>query len=284
MKKRKIISFLGLNLLGISLLISISFIIILIFIIFKNGFKVLSWEFFTQPPKEFMTKGGIFPAIIGTFYLTFLSIIVASPIGILTGIFLTEHSKDNWFLSFVKIAIGTLAGIPSIIFGLFGLAIFVVFFKFGVSILSGGLTLAIMILPTIIKTTEEAIKAVPYSFREAAYAMGAKKSETILKVVIPVAFPSILTGIIVSIGRAAGETAPILFTATTFFSRTLPKSIFDETMALPYHIYALMTEGTSSKIQTPIAYGTALVLLLLVFVMNGLAIFIRYKMRRGKKW
>lgn len=284
MKKRKIISFLGLNSLRISILISVSFIFILIFILFKNGIKVLSWEFITQPPRESMTKGGIFPAIIGTFYLTLLSIIVASPIGILTGIFLTEYSKNNWFLNFVKITIGTLSGIPSIIFGLFGLAVFVVFFRFGVSILSGGLTLAIMILPTIIKSTEEAIKSVPYSFREAAYAMGAKKSETILKVVLPVAFPGILTGIIVSVGRAAGETAPILFTAATFFSRKLPKSIFDETMALPYHIYALMTEGTHAKLQVPIAYGTALVLLLLVFFMNGLAIYVRYRIRRGKKW
>uniref|UniRef100_A0A7C4Y6H6 Phosphate transport system permease protein PstA n=1 Tax=candidate division WOR-3 bacterium TaxID=2052148 RepID=A0A7C4Y6H6_UNCW3 len=282
--KRRLFSFIGINFLRSSTLLSISFIFFLISIIILKGFQVINWEFITQPPKEFMTKGGIFPAIVGTFYLTFLSIIVASPIGILTGIFLVEYSRKNWFLSLIKITIGTLSGIPSIIFALFGLAIFVVLFRFGVSILSGGLTLAVMILPTIIKTTEEAIRTVPDNFREAAYALGAKKSETIIKVVLPVALPNILTGIIVSVGRAAGETAPILFTAATFYTRKLPKSIFEETMALPYHIYALMTEGTQAKSQVPIAYGTALVLLALVFLMNGFAIFIRYKMRRGKKW
>ena len=282
--RRRLFSFIGINFLRSSTLLSISFIFFLISVIFLKGFRVINWEFITQPPKEFMTKGGIFPAIVGTFYLTFLSIIVASPIGILTGIFLVEYSRKNWFLSLIKITIGTLSGIPSIIFGLFGLAIFVVLFRFGVSILSGGLTLAVMILPTIIKTTEEAIRTVPDNFREAAYALGAKKSETIIKVVLPVALPNILTGIIVSVGRAAGETAPILFTAATFYTRKLPKSILDETMALPYHIYALMTEGTQAKSQVPIAYGTALVLLALVFLMNGFAIFIRYKMRRGKKW
>lgn len=284
MIRRKIYASLGILFLRISIFISVSFIFFLLFVIFSKGFNVLSWEFITQPPKEFMTKGGIFPAIIGTFYLTLLAIIFASPVGVFTGIYLAEYGRNNVFLSLIKTTIGTLSGIPSIIFGLFGLAIFVVFFKLGVSILSGGLTLAVMVLPTIIKTTEEAIKTVPESFKEAAYALGAKKSEVIMKIVLPVAFPNILTGIIVSLGRAAGETAPILFTAVTFYTRRLPKSLLDETMALPYHIYALMTEGTYAKLQVPVAYGTSVVLLLLVLIMNGVAIFIRYKIRRGKKW
>ncbi len=284
MIKRKIFTFLGINFIKLSSIFSILFIFILLFNLFAKGYKILSWEFITQPPREFMNKGGILPAIVGTFYLTIIAIIVASPIGILTGIYLVEYSRENWFFRFVKIVIGTLSGIPSIIFGLFGLAIFVVLFRFGVSILSGGLTLSVMILPTIIKSTEEAIKAVPYSFREASYALGANKSTTILKVVLPVAFPSILTGIIVSVGRAAGETAPILFTAATFYTRKLPTSLLHETMALPYHIYALMTEGTNKNVQIPIAYGTAIVLMILVLTMNAIAVFIRYKMRRGKKW
>jgi phosphate transport system permease protein len=231
-----------------------------------------------------MTKGGIFPAIIGTLYLTVLSVLFAFPIGVLSAIYLVEYAKENFLVTVIRTAIGTLAGVPSIIFGLFGLAIFVITFGFGVSILSGSLTLGIMVLPVIIKASEEAIKAVPDSFREASYALGATKRQTIMKVVIPTAIPSILTGAIMSIGRAAGETAPILFTAATFYTRRLPTSIFDEVMALPYHIYALMTEGTSPEYQVPIAYGTSVVLLGLVLMISSVSIIIRYRMRRKKKW
>jgi phosphate transport system permease protein len=184
----------------------------------------------------------------------------------------------------VRLAINTLAGVPSIVFGLFGLTVFVNMFGFGVSLLSGACTLCILILPIIINASEEAFKAVPQDFREAAYALGATKRQAILKVVLPTALPNILTGAIISVGRAAGETAPILFTAATFYNRHLPGSPFDEVMALPYHIYALMTEGTSPKFQVPIAYGTSIVLLLLVLSVNAVAIIIRYNLRRKKQW
>lgn len=281
---RKVKEFLGINVLRLTIFISVLFLFLFILLVFVKGGRMLSFSFLTQPPKAGMTKGGIFPAVIGTLYLTLLSVLFAFPIGVLSAIYLVEYSRKNLLVTIIRTAIGTLAGVPSIIFGLFGLAIFVVTFGFGVSILSGSLTLGIMILPLIIKASEEAIKAVPNSFREASYALGASKRQTILKVVIPTAIPSILTGAIMSIGRAAGETAPILFTAATFYTRRLPKSIFDEVMALPYHIYALMTEGTDPEYQVPIAYGTAVVLLCLVLIISSVSIIIRYRMRRKKKW
>ena len=284
MDVRKIKEFLGINALRLAIFISILFLFSFLFLIFSKGAKMISFSFLTQPPKDGMTKGGIFPAIIGTLYLTVLSVLFAFPIGVLSSIYLVEYAKESPLVTIIRIAIGTLAGVPSIIFGLFGLAVFVITFNMGVSILSGSLTLGIMILPIIIKASEEAIKAVPDSFREASYALGATKRQTIIKVVIPTAIPSILTGAIMSIGRAAGETAPILFTAATFYTRRLPKSIFDEVMALPYHIYALMTEGTSPESQVPIAYGTAVILLGLVLLISSVSIIIRYRMRRRKKW
>jgi phosphate transport system permease protein len=284
MDVRKIKEFLGINALRLAIFISILFLFLFLFLIFSKGAKMISFSFLTQPPKDGMTKGGIFPAIIGTLYLTVLSVLFAFPIGVLSSIYLVEYAKESPLVTIIRIAIGTLAGVPSIIFGLFGLAVFVITFNMGVSILSGSLTLGIMILPIIIKASEEAIKAVPDSFREASYALGATKRQTIIKVVIPTAIPSILTGAIMSIGRAAGETAPILFTAATFYTRRLPKSIFDEVMALPYHIYALMTEGTSPESQVPIAYGTAVILLGLVLLISSVSIIIRYRMRRRKKW
>jgi phosphate transport system permease protein len=284
MDVRKIKEFLGINALRLAIFISILFLFLFLFLIFSKGAKMISFSFLTQPPKDGMTKGGIFPAIIGTLYLTVLSVLLAFPIGVLSSIYLVEYAKESPLVTIIRIAIGTLAGVPSIIFGLFGLAVFVITFNMGVSILSGSLTLGIMLLPIIIKASEEAIKAVPDSFREASYALGATKRQTIIKVVIPTAIPSILTGAIMSIGRAAGETAPILFTAATFYTRRLPKSIFDEVMALPYHIYALMTEGTSPESQVPIAYGTAVILLGLVLLISSVSIIIRYRMRRRKKW
>jgi phosphate transport system permease protein len=275
---------LWLTLIRLAILISILFLLVFLILIFVRGGKVLSLSFLTEAPKDGMTKGGIFPAIIGTFYLTIGSILFALPLGVLAAIYLSEYAKPSFFVSTIRTAINTLAGVPSIVFGLFGLALFVNIFGFGVSILSGSLTLGILVLPTIINASEEAIKTVPLDFREAAYALGATKRQTIMKVVLPTALPSILTGAIISVGRAAGETAPILFTAATFYTRKLPKSILDEVMALPYHIYALMTEGTAPKFQVPIAYGTAVVLLLLVLSINLVAIIIRYRIRRKKKW
>ncbi|HOV21082.1 MAG TPA: phosphate ABC transporter permease PstA [bacterium] len=260
------------------------FFFLIFFFIFIRGFKVINLEFLFSMPKEGMTKGGIFPAILGTIYLVGVSIIFSLILGIGAGIYLSEYARDNYLVRIIKIGINNLAGVPSIIFGLFGFAVFVKLFKFGVSILSGGLTLGILTLPTIIMSTEEALKSVPQSFREASFSLGARKWQTIKNIVLPNSISGILTGAILSIGRAAGETAPILFTAVTFYINKLPKSIFDEVQALPYHIYGLMTEGTQPEFQVPIAYGTALVLLFLVLGMNSIAIFLRIKTRGKKKW
>lgn len=274
---------LGMGFFWFSIVISIVFLLFFLIVIFMKGGSVLSLNFIIQGPRNGMTEGGILNAIVGTLYLTVLSLLIAFPLGVLSAIFLNEYGKPAWLIGIIRIAINTLAGVPSIVYGLFGLAIFVGFFKFGVSILSGSLTLAVLILPIIINASEEALKAVPKDFREAAYALGATKREAILKVVLPTALPSILTGAILAVGRAAGETAPILFTAAAFYVRKLPSSVFEECMALPYLIYALMTEGTSAK-QPMIAYGTAIVLLLLVLSINIIAIIARYRMRRNKRW
>ncbi len=281
---RSIKSFLGLSFLKISIFISIFFLLVFLILIFAKGGKVLSWSFLSEFPKNGMTQGGIFPAIVGTFWLTIMSVLIAFPLGVMSAVFLTEYAKPLWLVKVVNTAINTLAGVPSIVFGLFGLAIFVNALDFGPSLISGSLTLSILILPIIINSTVEAIKVVPKEFREASFALGASKRETIWKVVLPAALPSILTGAIISVGRAAGETAPILFTCATFYSLQLPTSIWDEVMAMPYHIYALMTEGTAREFQVPIAYGTAIVLLVLVISVNLIAILIRYNIRRKRKW
>lgn len=284
MRSRVVKQSIALTVVRLCVLISIVFLFIFLILIFVKGGKVLSFSFLTEVPRGGMTKGGIFPAIIGTLYLTLISILFAFPLGVMAAIYLSEYAKPAWLVSVIRTTINTLAGVPSIVFGLFGLAIFVNVFGFGVSVLSGSLTLGILILPIIINASEEAIKCVPQDFREASLSLGATKRQTILKIVLPTALPNILTGAIISVGRAAGETAPILFTAATFYTRKLPKSILDEVMALPYHIYALMTEGTAPKCQVPIAYGTAVVLLLLVLAINAVAIVIRYRTRSKRKW
>src|SRR4030043_352985 len=212
---------------------------VILFFVAYNGISILSWEFVTQPPIEAMTKGGIFPVIVGTILLTALCMIVVIPIGVTTAIFLSEYSKPGLLLHTVMMSIYTLAGVPSVIFGFFGLAVFVVAFHFGMSLLAGSLTLAVMVLPYIISTSEEAIKAVPYSFKEASLACGATKWQTIRKVVLPTAMPGILTGVILGTAKVSGETAPIMFTAAAFFTPGVPRSLFEPVMALPYHIYVL---------------------------------------------
>jgi phosphate transport system permease protein len=226
-----------------------------------------------------MTQGGVSPAIVGTFYLTLGAILFSLPLGLACAIYLCEYTPKSYIVNILRISINNLAGVPSVVFGLFGLAVFVKFFGFGVSILSGCLTLGIMVLPSIISTSQEALLAVPQSYREASLALGATHWQTIKKVIVPSALPGILTGVILSIGRVAGETAPILFTAATFYVRGYPKSIFSEVMALPYHIYALMTEGTHPLQQKQIAYGCALILLILVIMISILAIVVRQKQR-----
>jgi len=251
---------------------------ILVFIII-NGIQVISWDFLTQPPRKAMTQGGIAPALVGTFYLTLSAITFALPLGLACALYLVEYSPRSAVVSLIRMSINNLAGVPSVVFGLFGLTVFVKYCGFGVSILSGGLTLGIMILPGIISAAQEALMAVPQSLREASLALGASQWQTIRKIVIPTALPGILTGVILSVGRAAGETAPIMFTAATFYTRGFPESIFDEVMALPYHIYALMTEGTFPTRQTAIAYGCALILIILVLVISAAAIIIRQRQR-----
>jgi phosphate transport system permease protein len=252
--------------------------------IFVHGWESLSWAFLTQPPTDAMTKGGIFPAIIGTFYLTLGAISVALPLGIMSAIYLSEYAKQGPAVRVIRVGVNCLAGVPSIVFGLFGLGLFVVFLQFGSCILSGALTLGILILPTIIGASEEALKSVPATFREASLALGVSKWQTIYRIVLPNALPGILTGSILGIGRAAGETAPIMFTAAAFYTVQLPSSIFHEVMALPFHIYVLATAGTHIEETRPIQYGTVLVLVALVLGVDLIAILIRSYIRKRKRW
>jgi len=255
---------------------------LIVVIIIQKGLPAINWQFLSDIPRQGMRAGGIFPAIIGTIYLVTGAIIFALPIGLLAAIYLSEYSKDNLLTSLIKLAIINLAGVPSVVYGLFGLALFVVFFKFGASIISGSLTLGIMILPVIITTSREALESVPYSFREVSLSLGASKWQTIRHIVLPNAIPGILTGTILGLGRAAGETAPILFTVAAFYLPRLPESIFDQAMALPYHLYVISTQVPN--VDEKIRYGTAFVLLALVLIMNLMAIIIRYKFRKRKKW
>ena len=266
-----------------ALIITIALIGILTYIFF-HGFRAISWDFLTLPPTDSMTSGGIMPAIVGTLYLTIGAISVALPLGVVSAIYLTEYAKQGRWIRIIRIGVNCLAGVPSVVFGLFGLGFFVVFLKFGSSILAGSLTLGILILPTVIGASEEALKSVPQTFREASLALGVSKWSTIARIVLPSALPGILTGAILGVGRAAGETAPIMFTAAAFFTASLPKSIFDEVMALPYHIYVLATAGTHIEQTRSLQYGTVLVLVGLVLGIDLIAILIRSSMRRKKRW
>lgn len=255
---------------------------LIVVIIIVKGMPAISWQFLFDIPRQGMRAGGIFPTVIGTIYLVSGAIIFALPIGLLAAIYLSEYAEDNILTRIIKLAIVNLAGVPSVVYGLFGLALFVVFFRFGASILSGSLTLGIMILPIIITTSREALESVPQSFREVSLSLGVSKWQTIRHVVLPNAIPGILTGTILGLGRAAGETAPILFTVAAFYLPQLPKSIFDQAMALPYHLYVISTQVPN--VDEKIRYGTALVLLMLVLFMNLVAIIIRYQFRKRKKW
>lgn len=247
---------------------------ILGFIIY-NGFSVISWEFLTTGPTEGMTSGGVFPAIVGTVYLVIGSIIFAFPLGVMSAIYTSEYAGRGWIVQLIRIMTNNLASIPSIVFGLFGMALFVNTLDFGDSIIAGSLTLGLLILPLVIRTTEEALNAIPKTMRKASLALGATKLQTIRKVVLPMAFPNIITGLILSIGRVSGETAPILFTVAAYFLPKLPDSIFDQVMALPYHLYVVATSGTDIESSRPIAYGTALILIAIVLLMNLLATLLR---------
>ena len=279
MSRKAVTQTIGFTLLFLCIVFNLFFMGAIIYFIFVRGVQVISWEFLTSVPRRAMTQGGVAPAIVGTFYLTMGAMLFAFPLGLASAIYLCEYSPKSIAVNVIRLSINNLAGVPSVVFGLFGLALFVKAFGFGVSVLSGSLTLGIMALPGIISASQEALLAVPQSYREASLALGASHWQTIKKVVLPSSLPGILTGVILNIGRVAGETAPILFTAATFYTRRYPDSPFSEVMALPYHIYALMTEGTHPEQQTPIAYGCALILLALVLAISAVAIVIRQRQR-----
>lgn len=249
-----------------------------------QGIGAISWEFLTEYPRNSMTEGGIFPAIVGTLALTVGALLVSLPLSVATAIYLTEYAKEGRLVRFVRLGIANLAGVPSVVFGLFGLAVFVTLFGMGVSLAAGSLTLGLLIMPTMIGSTEEALHSVPDVYRQASLGLGATRWQTIRRVVLPAAMPGILTGSILGLGRAAGETAPIMFTAATFYTLQFPYSPFHEVMALPYHVYVLATAGTHIEQTRPLQYGTVLVLILLVLGLCLSAVLIRARMRRRKQW
>ncbi len=250
--------------------------------IIANGAGTITWDFLTSMPTDGMKAGGILPAIIGTLYLTIGTALFSVPLGVAAGIYLSEYAPKNMWTRLIRVAIISLAGIPSVVYGLFGLGLFVLFLNFGNSILSASLTLSIMTLPTIISTTEEALRVVPERFRVVCGSLGATKWQGIRKIILPEAMPGILTGVILGLERAAGETAPILFTGATFFLPHLPTSPFDATMALPYHIFVISTQVPGMPLQ--IQFGSVLVLLAFVLLMNLWATTIRTRARRNRQW
>ena len=266
------IAFWTLRLLG--LLVVAILLWILGFIVY-HGIGVINWEFLTTALPDGMAGVGIFPAIVGTCCLIVGSMIVAFPLGVMSASYSTEYAGNGKIVRFIRIMTNNLGSIPSIIFGLFGMSLFVNALGFGDSIIAGSFTLGLLALPLVIRTTEEALKAVPDSYRTGSLALGASKLQTIWKVVLPSAFPNISTGLILAIGRVSGETAPILFTAAAYFLPNLPSSIYDQVMALPYHLYVIATSGTDLEATRPIAYGTALVLIVIVLAMNLLASLLR---------
>ena len=279
MKKRwsERLGFLMLYLAGILVLF---FLGVILFDIFIKGVGVLSWNFLTQPPRMGMTEGGIFPAIMGTFMVSIITVVFAVPLGMFAAIYLNEYAQPGKITRLIRLAIRNLSGVPSIVYGLFGVVLFVQMFRFGTSVLSAGLTLGLLTLPWTITASEEALKTVPKSYREGALALGATKWHAIRTNVLPYAISGMMTGVILGLSRAAGETAPILFTGAAFFLPHLPKSLFDQFMALPYHLYILATQHHAIEKVRPIAYGTALVLLGLILLLNLSAIWVRYRYRQ----
>jgi len=272
----------GFVLLALAALVVVVPILVVIGIIFVRGVEAINWDFLTAMPRDGMKAGGIFPAIVGTLLLTVCTALVAIPVGVGGAIYLSEYARDTWVTRTIRLAIVNLAGIPSVVYGLFGLGMFVLFLQFGTSIVAGALTLAIMTLPIIISTSEEALLTVPTEFRTVSFSLGGTRWQGIRRVVLPQALPGIITGVILGLLRAAGETAPILFTVAAFYLPSLPQSIFDQTMALPYHLYVISTQvpGMPEKMQ----YGTALVLLLLVLSLSLVATIIRSIFRRRRQW
>ncbi len=278
-KLRQTIAF---TILGLATLIVVIPIILTMVYIARNGLSAVTWEFITQPPKHGMKEGGIFPAIIGTVYLIIGTMLFSLPLGILSAIYLVEYARDNAFTRLIKLSVVNLSGIPSIVYGLFGFTLFVVFMRLGTSILAGSLTLAIMSLPVIITATKEALESVPHAYREISFSLGASRWQTVRYCVLPYAVPGILTGTVLSLSRAAGETAPILFTVAAFYLPRLPSSVFDQAMALPYHLYVISTQVPNMPAR--LSFATAFVLIALVFMMNVVSIILRAHYRKKRQW
>jgi phosphate transport system permease protein len=257
-------------------------IVLVVVYIIVQGLGAISWEFLTDFPRNGMKEGGVFPAIVGTIVLTFVTAVVSIPISVGAAVYLAEYARDTWLTRAIRLAIINLAGIPSVVYGLFGLGLFVLFLGLGTSIVAGGLTLGLMTMPIVISTAEEALLAVPQRFRVVSRSLGASHWQTVRQVVLPNALPGILTGVILGLERAAGETAPILFTVAAFYLPQLPRSLLDQTMALPYHLYVISTQVPGMPLQ--VQYGTALVLLVLVLSMNVVATIIRSRFRRRRQW
>lgn len=253
---------------------------IILFFVFSRGIKSVTWEFVTSMPRNGMTEGGILPAIVGTLCLVTGAVLVAVPLGVLSAIYTTEYARQGLLIRVIRMATNNLAGVPSVVFGLFGMALFVKGLSFGPSILAGSLTLALVALPLVIRTSEEALKTVPMDLREASLALGATQWQTVRAVVLPSALPGIMTGTILTVGRVAGETAPILFTVAAYFLPRLPHSVFDQVMAMPYHLYVITTSGTQIDKTRPLAYATAVVLLAAVLLINLAAVLVRNRYRR----
>ncbi len=281
-RRARVAQHVAFTVLGLSTLLVALASVVVIGIILVRGAGGLSWEFLTAMPAKGMRAGGIFPAIVGTLELVGLTVAFALPMGVAAAIYLTEYAADSWVTRLVRLAIVNLSGVPSVVYGLFGLGLFVIFCRFGTSLLAGALTLAIMTLPVIITASEEALRSVPESFREVSHSLGASRWQTVRHAVLPCAIPGIMTGTILGISRAAGETAPILFTVAAFYLPRLPHSVLDQAMALPYHLYVISTQ--IPNIPPTQRYGTALVLLLLVLSLNLSAVVLRARFRRRRQW
>ena len=283
MKPRQLEQFLGFGFLKLCMTVILFILFVIFYDIFSKGIQVINWEFLTAMPRKGMTEGGIFPAIVGTTMVSAITAVLAIPLGMGCAIYLNEYAANNRLTRLIRMSIRNLYGVPSIVYGLFGVVLFVQFMNLGTSILSAGLTLGLMTLPWTITASEESLKSIPRSYREGSLALGATKWQTIRTNVLPYSIPGMLTGTILGLSRAAGETAPILFTGVAFFLPYLPNSLSSQFMALPYHLYIMSTQHHAIQQVRPIAYGTALVLIVLVFLMNFFAILLRYKLRKVRK-
>jgi len=284
MKWKKIKETIIFSLLRLSTLFIVIALGIMLFYIFSGGIGKISWEFLTSFPTNGMKSGGIFPMIVGTLSLMILTMFIALPVGIFSAIYLVEYAKPGRFTDIIRLAVHNLAGVPSIVYGLLGLGLFVLFLGFGLSLISAAFTLAIVVLPIVITASQEALYAVPRSMREGALALGSTKWETTRYHVLPYALPGMLTGSILALSRAAGETAPIIMTGAAFYMTHLPSSVFDEFMALPYSIYTLATESSDVQATRPIVFGAIIILLLIVLGMNLIAIGLRNYYRKKYRW